>query len=163
MKEIRLRRVYEPVQPQDGTRVLVDRLWPRGVAKEAAHLDEWLKVVAPSDQLRRWYGHVPEQFLEFRSRYLAELASPERASALAHLQAIARSGTMTLLTGTRDAAHSQAGILLELLSSDPGSDGLTGEGGEPACWQKRVCPNCGALADSDPPTVCQQCHQGIPG
>jgi uncharacterized protein YeaO (DUF488 family) len=163
MSEIRLRRVYEEALPEDGTRVLVDRLWPRGVAKEAAHLDEWVRAVAPSEQLRRWYGHLPDRFPEFRHRYLAELASPERAQALAHLQEIAGAGTLTLLTGTRNAAQSQAAVLLDLLNGAQTGDDPVEEGGDPACWQKRVCPNCGTLADTDPPTWCQQCHEGIPG
>ncbi|HUY09796.1 MAG TPA: DUF488 family protein [Candidatus Dormibacteraeota bacterium] len=160
MTEIRLRRVYDRVLPQDGTRVLVDRLWPRGIAKAAAHLDEWLRTVAPSDELRRWYNHVPERFPEFRERYLTELSSPEWAVAVAHLRELARSGTLTLLTSTRDADHSQARVLLELLT---GVQVPPEEGGDPACWQRRVCPNCGALADSDPPTICEECHQEFAG
>ncbi|MGA7172491.1 MAG: DUF488 family protein [Candidatus Dormiibacterota bacterium] len=160
MTEIRLRRVYDPPLPQDGTRVLVDRLWPRGMSKSAAHLDEWLRTIAPSDQLRRWYDHVPERFPEFCQRYLTELTFPERAVGVAHLQALARSGNLTILTGTRDADHSQARVLLALLN---GVQQPPEKGGDPACWQKRVCPNCGTLADFDPPTTCQECHQEMPG
>ena len=79
MPEVRARRVYEPAEPSDGRRVLVDRLWPRGLSKARAHPDEWLKAVAPSDQLRRWYGHEPAKFAEFRHRYEAELEEPGRA------------------------------------------------------------------------------------
>lgn len=161
--EIRLRRVYEPALPDDGTRVLVDRLWPRGLAKERARLDEWLKVVAPSAELRRWFGHVPEKFPEFRRRYLVELASPDRAPALSRLQELARSGTLTLLTGTRDPGRSQAAVLLEVLGGVQLEIGPKEEGGDPACWQKRVCPNCGTLAGTDPPTICLECRQEIPG
>jgi uncharacterized protein YeaO (DUF488 family) len=80
---VRARRVYEAPDAADGRRVLVDRLWPRGLAKAAAHIDEWLKAIAPSDELRVWYGHDPAKFGEFRRRYDDELRDPERAAALA--------------------------------------------------------------------------------
>ena len=89
--EVRVRRVYDPPDPADGRRVLVDRLWPRGMSKSAAALDEWLRAIAPSDELRRWYGHEVGKFAEFRDRYLAELRTPERAEALAHLRQAAPS------------------------------------------------------------------------
>jgi len=108
---VRVRRVYDPPSPADGHRVLVDRLWPRGLAKSAAALDEWLRAVAPSDALRRWYGHDPAKFAEFRERYEAELREPERADALASLRELAGSGPLTLLTATRDVEHSQAAVL----------------------------------------------------
>jgi uncharacterized protein YeaO (DUF488 family) len=101
--QVRLRRVYEAPDPSDGQRVLVDRLWPRGLAKNKAAVDEWLKTVAPSDELRRWYGH--EQ----------ELRGPEQSGALDHLRQLASHGTVTLLTATRDIEHSQAAVLAELL------------------------------------------------
>jgi uncharacterized protein YeaO (DUF488 family) len=113
--QVRLRRVYEPPDPSDGRRVLVDRLWPRGLTKSAAAVDEWLKAVAPSDMLRRWYGHEPEKFPAFRQRYQEELRSPERSAALDHLRQLARGGTVTLLTATRDIEHSQAAVLAEEL------------------------------------------------
>ncbi|MGH7642668.1 MAG: DUF488 domain-containing protein [Candidatus Dormibacteria bacterium] len=163
MSEIRLRRVYEPPLPRDGARVLVDRLWPRGVSKEEAHLDRWLKEVAPSHELRRWYGHVVERFPEFRARYLAELDAPERGAAMAELKAIARVGVLTLLTGTRDVVHSQGEVLLELLRRTAASNWTGEEGGDAACWQKRVCPNCGTLAETNPPTICQRCCHEIAG
>ena len=112
---VRVRRVYEPPDPADGHRVLVDRLWPRGLSKSAAALDEWLKAVAPSDELRRWYGHEPGKFAAFRERYGAELQAPERAGALAHLRQLAGSGPLTQLTATRDVEHSQAAVLAALL------------------------------------------------
>jgi uncharacterized protein YeaO (DUF488 family) len=115
--EVRARRVYEPAEPSDGRRVLVDRLWPRGLSKDRAHLDEWLKAVAPSDQLRRWYGHEPAKFAEFRQRYEAELEEPDQAEALRQLREEARSGPVTLLTATRDLQHSEAEVLAELLRS----------------------------------------------
>jgi len=116
---VRLRRAYEPRDPADGWRVLVDRLWPRGLTKEAAAVDEWLKTVAPSDELRRWYGHQPEKFAAFRQRYQAELGSAERADAVDHLRQLARDGTVTLLTATKDVEHSQAAVLAEWLGGTP--------------------------------------------
>ncbi|XVQ85455.1 DUF488 domain-containing protein [Microbispora siamensis] len=113
---VTVRRVYEDPAPGDGTRVLVDRVWPRGLTKEAAHLDEWVKDVAPSNALRSWYGHVPERFAEFRSRYLAELDDPERQAALDRLRRLMESGPLTLLTATKDVEHSQAAVLAEVLS-----------------------------------------------
>lgn len=115
MPEVHARRVYEEPAPSDGRRVLVDRLWPRGLSKERARLDEWLKAVAPSDDLRRWYGHEPGKFPEFTRRYQAELAEPERAEALRHLRDEARSGPVTLLTATRDLEHSEAEVLVRQL------------------------------------------------
>jgi len=116
---VRVRRAYEPRDPADGRRVLVDRLWPRGLTKEAAAVDEWLKAVAPSDALRRWYGHQPEKFAAFRQRYQAELGSAERADAVDHLRQLARDGTVTLLTATKDVEHSQAAVLAEWLGGTP--------------------------------------------
>lgn len=109
--KIRYRRIYEDPDPSDGTRVLVDRVWPRGLAKSAARLDEWLRDVAPSTELRRWYGHDPDLFTEFRDRYLTELAEPERRAAADHLREIAAGGDLTLLTATKDVDHSQAAVL----------------------------------------------------
>jgi uncharacterized protein YeaO (DUF488 family) len=120
MPEVRARRVYEEPQPGDGKRVLVDRLWPRGLAKDAAHVDEWLKAVAPSDELRKWYGHDPAKFAEFRRRYGDELREQERAAALRHLRELAAAGTVTLLTATKDLEHSQAADLAERLSDRKG-------------------------------------------
>jgi uncharacterized protein YeaO (DUF488 family) len=117
MQEVRARRVYEQAEPSDGRRVLVDRLWPRGLSKEKAHLDEWLKAVAPSDELRRWYGHQPAKFAEFKRRYQIELTEPEQAEALGHLRDEARSGPVTLLTATKDLEHSEAEVLVQLLRS----------------------------------------------
>jgi uncharacterized protein YeaO (DUF488 family) len=121
MPEVRARRVYEPAEQSDGSRVLVDRLWPRGLSKDKAHLDEWLKAVAPSDELRRWYDHDPGKFAEFKRRYEAELKEPERSEALRHLREEARSRPVTLLTATRDLKHSEAEVLAQLLHSAPGT------------------------------------------
>ena len=113
--DVRVRRIYEEPTASDGTRVLVDRLWPRGVSKERAHLDEWCKVVAPSTGLRTWYAHIPDRFDEFAARYTAELAEPQRAAELGRLRSIAETGTLTLLTATKDPAISEAAVLARLI------------------------------------------------
>jgi len=162
--DVRLRRAYDESSAFDGRRVLVDRLWPRGLSKDAAKLDEWLRDVAPSDGLRRWYGHEPEKFAEFRRRYFGELLEPERAAALEHLRQLSRSGPLTLLTASRDIEHSQAAVLAERLRQDEAGMGEAQErGGDPACWLRRVCPQCGSMADADPPTTCPACHADMPG
>ncbi|MEU3164139.1 DUF488 family protein [Streptosporangium sp. NPDC006930] len=117
--EVRVRRVYEEPEAQDGARVLVDRVWPRGLSKEKAHLQEWCKAVAPSTELRKWYGHDPARFEEFGHRYRAELKDPERAAALEHLRELAEQRTVTLLTATRQADISEAVVLADLLRSRP--------------------------------------------
>jgi uncharacterized protein YeaO (DUF488 family) len=108
---VRVRRVYEEPGSDDGARVLVDRLWPRGVSKARAALDEWCKEVAPSTELRTWYGHVPERFEEFARRYRAELEKPDRAAVLDHLQSLAGKRTLTLLTATKRPEISEAAVL----------------------------------------------------
>ena len=113
--DIRVRRVYDDPSPDDGMRVLVDRVWPRGLAKDAAQLHEWARDVAPSTELRTWYGHDPARFEEFRRRYLDELAAPGRQEACAHLRALAAQRRLTLLTATRDTSLSQASVLAQLL------------------------------------------------
>jgi uncharacterized protein YeaO (DUF488 family) len=117
---VTVRRVYDDLPPGRETRVLVDRVWPRGVRKDALRLDEWARDVAPSTELRKWYGHDPEKFPEFRRRYLAELAEPGPRAALARLRALAAEGPVVLLTATRDAARSQAAVLAEILSQSTG-------------------------------------------
>ncbi len=113
---MRVRRVYEKPWRQDGARVLVDRVWPRGLSKVSAHLDEWAKNVAPSTELRRWYGHDPDRFAEFAERYRRELRSDDEAGeALAHLRDLAGAGRLTLLTATKDVDRSQAVVLAETL------------------------------------------------
>ncbi|MFD4658659.1 DUF488 domain-containing protein [Kitasatospora sp. NPDC058444] len=113
---IAYRRIYEEASPQDGRRVLVDRVWPRGMKKEDAHLDEWLRDVAPSTGLRRWYGHEPSRFPEFRRRYLAELRDAGHREAAGHLRDLAAHDKVTLLTATKDADHSQAAVLAAWLA-----------------------------------------------
>ena len=117
--KVRVRRAYEDPAPGDGTRVLVDRIWPRGLTKARAALDEWCKEIAPSTELRKWYGHDPERFEEFGRRYQAELAEPERAGALAHLRELASGRGVTLLTATRQPEISEAAILARLLRGWP--------------------------------------------
>ena len=112
---VRVRRVYDETQGGDGTRVLVDRIWPRGLSKDKAALDVWCKQVAPSAELRRWYGHDPQRFHEFSRRYQEELAEPERAQALARLYHLAAEGTLTLLTATKHAEISEAVVLADLI------------------------------------------------
>ena len=114
---IRVRRAYDEPEPDDGARVLVDRIWPRGVSKQAAHLQEWAKDVAPSDERRRWYGHDPAKFDEFRRRYLAELDQPGQRAAVDQLRGLAADGPLTLITATKDVQISQAAVLAGLLRS----------------------------------------------
>lgn len=113
--DIRVRRVYDEPTPEDGARVLVDRVWPRGMRKDAARLDEWAKDVAPSAGLRTWYQHDPAKFEQFRRRYTAELAEPGPREALARLRALAADRPVTLLTATRELNLSQAAVLAGLL------------------------------------------------
>ena len=113
--KVQVRRIYERPARGDGTRVLVDRIWPRGLTKAKAALDEWCKEVAPSTELRKWYSHDPERFEEFGRRYQAELKEPERAGALAHLRELAKRRQVTLLTATRQPEISEAAVLAELL------------------------------------------------
>ena len=112
---IGLKRVYDELEPGEGTRVLVERLWPRGLSKERAHVDLWLKEIAPSRELRTWYGHDPQKFAEFRRRYEAELASETGQAALAKLRALARQEPVTLVFAARDTEHSNAIVLRDLL------------------------------------------------
>ena len=112
---VRAARIYDLPDEDDGVRVLVDRVWPRGVSKQRAHADEWLKAVAPSTALRKWYGHDPRRFDEFAQRYRDELREPEAAAALAHLRELARERSVTMLTATKDVQISQASVLVELL------------------------------------------------
>lgn len=112
---IRLKRAYDPPSHSDGYRVLVDRLWPRGIAEEDAKVDLWLRRIAPSDDLRKWYGHDLERWLEFRDRYRAELAS--HGDLIGLLLDIERHRkVVTLLFGAKDEEHNEANVLLEVLT-----------------------------------------------
>lgn len=112
---VRVRRIYEAPEPDDGTRVLVDRLWPRGLSKADARIDVWLKDVTPSTELRRWYHGPDGSYDEFCRRYEAELAGPAAAKALEELRSLAREGTLTLLTSAKDPQHSHTSVLLRQL------------------------------------------------
>jgi uncharacterized protein YeaO (DUF488 family) len=116
---IRIRRVYDDPTAEDGMRVLVDRLWPRGLTKEAANLDDWIKAAAPSTELRRWYGHDPDKFSQFRARYRAELAAPASRPAVAQLRRLAAERPLTLLTASRDIDHSHVAVLADVLEESP--------------------------------------------
>ncbi len=107
-------RVYD-TDPTDGERVLVDRLWPRGFRKGDPRIDRWMREVAPSTELRKWYSHQPERFDEFAARYAAELQTPDGAEALAELRAAVESGPVTLVTAARDLEGSHVAVLAELL------------------------------------------------
>jgi uncharacterized protein YeaO (DUF488 family) len=112
---VRARRVYESREPNDGRRVLVDRIWPRGLTKASADLDEWCKEVAPSTQLRKWYAHDPDRFEEFERRYKLELTESTRAAAVAHLRELSGKLPLTLLTATKRVEISAAAFLAALL------------------------------------------------
>ncbi|RUU53473.1 DUF488 domain-containing protein [Mesorhizobium sp. M2C.T.Ca.TU.002.02.1.1] len=113
--EVAVKRVYETPAKADGQRVLVDRLWPRGVSKKDAELTLWLKEIAPSDELRKWFGHEPERWPEFQKRYRAELDA--NGDAVAELRDLLREGKVTLLYGAHDEAHNNAVALAEYLES----------------------------------------------
>ncbi|CAL9355154.1 DUF488 domain-containing protein [Streptomyces sp. enrichment culture] len=112
---VRVRRIYEPPEPDDGVRILVDRLWPRGISKDAAHVDEWPKALTPSTELRRWYHAGEGSYEEFARRYEAELAAPEAAELLDGVRRSAQKGAVTLLTASKEPEHSHAAVLARLL------------------------------------------------
>ncbi len=112
---IRIKRAYEEPEADDGYRVLVDRLWPRGVKKEHLRLDAWLKELAPSPELRKWFGHDPARWEEFQRRYRAEFSAPEAQTLLTELAERAGLGPITLVYGARDEQHNGAVVLRELL------------------------------------------------
>ena len=111
--DIRLKRVYDPPEPDDGYRVLIDRVWPRGVSREQARIDEWARDLAVSTDLRRWFGHDPARFEEFRLRYERELA--EHEARLDELRERARRGRLTIVYGARDREHNNAVVLADVL------------------------------------------------
>ena len=110
---LRLKRVYDPAAADDGTRILVDRLWPRGLTKEKAAVDHWMKDIAPSAGLRKWFGHDPDRWQEFRHRYMEELR--ENTALLDQIRDLARGDTVTLLFGAHDEEHNDAVVLREVL------------------------------------------------
>jgi uncharacterized protein YeaO (DUF488 family) len=111
--DVRTKRVYEPADPEDGYRVLIDHVWPRGVSRERAQLDEWAQELAPSDELRKWFDHVPERFEEFRARYRQELSG--HGELLNKLRERARKGPLTIVYAARDEEHNNAAALTELV------------------------------------------------
>lgn len=110
---LRLKRAYEPPAPEDGVRILVDRLWPRGVSKAKAALDDWMKDIAPSTELRKWFGHDPARWAEFQSRYRAELQ--QHGEELKRIRALAETKTVTLVYGAHDEEHNDAVVLRDVL------------------------------------------------
>lgn len=115
--DVRIRRAYDDPAPNDGTRVLVDRVWPRGVKKEQLRLDDWNKDVAPSTELRKWFAHDPEKYDEFARRYREELATEAGKAALDRLREAVRGKRLTLITATKDVEISQAAVLADILGS----------------------------------------------
>jgi uncharacterized protein YeaO (DUF488 family) len=112
---IRIKRVYSEPSRRDGVRILVDRVWPRGISKDRAHIVEWRKDLAPSTSLRRWFGHEPARWIEFRRRYRTELARSQMKQELKKLARISRQKTITLVYSAVDEEHNQAVVLMELL------------------------------------------------
>ena len=111
---IQIKRVYDPPEPGDGKRILIDRLWPRGFKKEDLKMDEWLKEIAPSDKLRKWFSHDPEKYAESKKRYAKELE--DRSGILARIRADPKKGTVTILFSAKDTEHNNATVLRELLN-----------------------------------------------
>jgi uncharacterized protein YeaO (DUF488 family) len=111
--DVEIKRIYDPAEPADGYRVLIDHIWPRGVTKDRARLDEWLRELAPSDELRQWFDHVPERFDEFRNRYRHELEG--HADTIETLCERAKKGRVTIVYAARDREHNNAAVLAELL------------------------------------------------
>ena len=112
---VTLKRAYEKPEASDGVRVLVDRLWPRGISKSSARFDHWMKDLAPSDELRKWFGHRPDRWLEFRKRYRKELISGDRRETLAQLRTLVKRKKVTLIFAARDVEHCNARVLAEFL------------------------------------------------
>ncbi len=119
---LQLKRVYDEPAAGDGRRVLVDRIWPRGLSKAAAHVDEWLPDLGPSSALRQWFGHDPARWETFRERYRAELAAAGQRARLTHLRDLAGREPVTLLYGAKDREHNQAVVIAELLRAEPPFD-----------------------------------------
>ncbi len=115
-RAVALKRAYDPATPADGYRVLVDRIWPRGIRREALRIDEWARDLAPSDGLRRWFGHEVDRWPEFQERYRGELAAPATQGVLASLEERARTGQLTLVFGAADREHNNAVVLAEVMA-----------------------------------------------
>ena len=113
---VRLARVYDQPDKDDGMRILVDRVWPRGLTKAKAQVDEWLRELGPSTALRKWFGHDPKRWEEFRTRYRAELSEPEQRDRLDHVRKLATKQRVTLVYGAKDTEHNQAIVIAEELA-----------------------------------------------
>ena len=113
---LKIKRAYEDKEAGDGKRILIDRLWPRGVRKDEAGIDEWLKELAPSTELRRWFGHVPAKWEEFKRRYKKELAAPEKIQLMENIAHTAKRADITLIYSARDRDHSDVKVLEELIT-----------------------------------------------
>lgn len=138
---LRLKRIHDPVEAGDGYRVLVDRVWPRGVRKADAALDEWMKDLAPSRELRQWFGHDPERWEGFREAYRAELA--QQPQLLETLLERLRNETVTLLFSARDRAHNQAAVLAEVLEAELAEEQRPNETSSPVCYATDAWPHGG--------------------
>jgi uncharacterized protein YeaO (DUF488 family) len=171
MGEVLIKRVYDRPATADGYRVLVDRLWPRGVSHERAKLDGWLKDVAPRPMLRTWWDHAPAERDEFARRYRAELDGNRTVSLLRDL--IREHHRVTLIYAARDPVNNHAAVLRYYLQQPDDRDewnrssvrfdtpnaalaAQDAEGGDPACWLSQVCPECGALIER-PTVACWRC------
>lgn len=169
-RKVQVRGVYDPVRSDDGVRVLIDGIWPRGVRKDELSYDEWLNEVAPSIALRQWFDHDERRFAAFAARYRSELEAPPKRAALDHLRVLAEDGPLTLLTATKNVEHSHATVIANLVRETVISlrtpdvyDGSLELGGEAACWLNLVCPECGLLIEHDSPTRCPRCHRQLSG
>lgn len=112
-----IKRAYEPKEPSDGKRILIDRLWPRGVSKSEAGIDEWPKDLGPSTSLRKWFGHDPEKWEEFKKRYLQELSAPDKVKLLDNIARTAEHANVTLIYSAKDTEHSNVKVLAELIAN----------------------------------------------
>lgn len=119
---VKIKRAYDPPEPNDGFRVLVDRLWPRGLTKEKLKVAQWMKDIAPSAELRKWYGHDVRKWPQFRNRYRLELAKPPASELLGQLAAWARRGKVTLVIGARDVEHANGSVIAEMLRASTGEE-----------------------------------------
>ena len=116
MHKLFIKRVYKEANIEDGYRILVDRLWPRGLSKSEFAMDEWIKALSPSDELRKWFGHEPEKFPEFKNRYVKELSDPAKQTLLGRIAKMAENSDVTLVYSARDGKHNNAIVLAELIN-----------------------------------------------
>lgn len=133
---IRTKRIYDPVAADDGTRILVDGVWPRGMRKTNAQVDHWYKGIAPSKQLRQWFGHDPGRWREFREAYRHELA--DKPELLRELMDVCREGPVTLVYAASDRQHNQAVVLREVLLQELAHEELANEAASPVCYDPGV-------------------------